>query len=73
MPTKKIRENLTKVVSSIISKEDFEILEKYAKVYYTQNLLKSTDYFTHVTIYFEQLGRRNEKDRATALVSRDVE
>jgi len=31
---------LTKVVSSIICVEDFGILEKYAKVCYTQNLLK---------------------------------
>ena len=40
MPRKKSDENLTKVVSSIISIEDFEILEKYTKVYYTNNLLK---------------------------------
>ena len=40
MPRKKSDENLTKVVSSIISAEDFEILEKYTKVYYNQNLLK---------------------------------
>ena len=40
MPRKKSDENLTKVISSIISAEDFEILEKYAKVYYNQNLLK---------------------------------
>ena len=33
MPRKKSDENLTKVVSSIISPEDFEILKKYAKVY----------------------------------------
>ena len=40
MPRKRSDENLTKVISSIISTEDFEILEKYARVYYTQNLLK---------------------------------
>ena len=40
MPRKRSDENLTKVVSSIISIEDFEILEKYAKVCYTNNLLK---------------------------------
>jgi hypothetical protein len=37
---KKSDENLTKVVSSIISIKDFEILEKYTKVYYNQNLLQ---------------------------------
>jgi hypothetical protein len=40
MPRKKSDENLTKVVSSIISVKDLEMLEKYAKVCYTQNLLK---------------------------------
>ena len=40
MPRKRSDENLTKVVSSILSIEDFEILEKYAKVCYTNNLLK---------------------------------
>ena len=40
MPRKRSDENLTKVVSSIISIEDFEILEKYARVCYTNNLLK---------------------------------
>ena len=40
MPRKKSDENLTKVISSIISVEDFEILEKYTKVYYARNLLK---------------------------------
>jgi hypothetical protein len=40
MPRKRSDENLTKVVSSIISPEDFEILKKYAKVYYNQNKLK---------------------------------
>ena len=40
MPRKRSDENLTKVVSSIISIEDFEILKKYAKVCYTNNLLK---------------------------------
>ena len=40
MPRKRSDENLTKVISSIISIEDFEILVKYARVYYTKNLLK---------------------------------
>jgi hypothetical protein len=40
MPRKKSDENLTKVISSIISAEDFGILEEYAKVYYNRNLLK---------------------------------
>jgi ribonucleotide reductase beta subunit family protein with ferritin-like domain len=40
MPRKRSDENLTKVVSSIISVEDFGTLEKYAKVYYTHNQLK---------------------------------
>ena len=40
MPRKKSGENLTKVVSTIIPKGDFEILEKYTKVYYNQNLLQ---------------------------------
>ena len=40
MPRKKSDENLTKVISSIISAEDFGLLEKYAKVYYNRNLLK---------------------------------
>jgi hypothetical protein len=39
MPRKKSDENLTKVISSIISAEDFGILEEYAKVY-NRNLLK---------------------------------
>ena len=40
MPRRKSDENLIKVVSTVISKEDFEILGKYAKVCYTENLLK---------------------------------
>jgi hypothetical protein len=40
MPRKKSGENLTKVISSIVSVEDFKTLEGYAKVYYNQNLLK---------------------------------
>lgn len=40
MPRKKSDENLTKVISSIISAEDFESLEKYAKVYYNMDVLK---------------------------------
>ena len=40
MPRKKSNENLTKVVSSIISAEDFEFLERYAKLCYNQNQLK---------------------------------
>ena len=40
MPRKKSGENLTKVVSTIIPKGDFGILEKYTKVYYNQNLLQ---------------------------------
>ena len=40
MPRKKSDENLTKVISSIISAEDFGILEEYAKVCYNRNLLK---------------------------------
>ena len=40
MPRKKSDENLTKVISSIVSVEDFETLEGYAKVYYNRNLLK---------------------------------
>ena len=42
MPRKKSGENLTKVVSTIIPKGDFEILEKYTKLnYYNQNLLQN--------------------------------
>ena len=40
MPRKKSDENLTKVISSIISAEDFEFLERYAKLYYNHNQLK---------------------------------
>jgi hypothetical protein len=40
MPRKRSDEKLTKIVSSIISAEHLEILEKYAKVYYNRNLLK---------------------------------
>lgn len=40
MPRKKSDENLTKVISSIISAEDFETLKGYAKVCYNRNLLK---------------------------------
>lgn len=40
MPRKKSDENLTKVISSILSVEDFETLEGYARVYYNRNLLK---------------------------------
>jgi len=40
MPRRKSDENLTKVVSTVISPEDFEILGKYAKECYTENLLK---------------------------------
>jgi hypothetical protein len=40
MPRKKSDENLTKVISSIISAEDFGILEEYAKICYNRNLLK---------------------------------
>ena len=40
MPRKKSDENLTKVISSIISPEDFGILEEYAKLFYNGNVLK---------------------------------
>jgi hypothetical protein len=40
MPRRKSDENLTKVVSTVISAEDFEILGKYAKECYNLNLLK---------------------------------
>ena len=40
MPPKKSDENLTRVISSIISAEDFGLLEEYAKVYYNRNLFK---------------------------------
>ena len=40
MPRKKSDENLTKVISSIVSAEDYRILEEYAKVCYNRNLLK---------------------------------
>lgn len=40
MPRKRSDENLTKTVSSIISPEDFEFLERYAKLCYNHNLLK---------------------------------
>jgi len=39
MPRKRSNENLAKVVSSNISLEDFELLIKYAKIYYNQNML----------------------------------
>ena len=57
MPRKKSDENLTKVISSIISAEDFGTLEEYAKVYYNRNLLKLPT-ISHGTVYFEQLGKR---------------
>ena len=65
MPRKRSNDMLTKVVSSIISLEDFEMLEKYARVNYTQNLVKCTDYFTHCTLYFEQVGKPSERERTT--------
>lgn len=37
---KKISENLAKVVSSNISLEDFDVLQKYAKIYYNYDRLK---------------------------------
>ena len=40
MPRKKSSENLAKVVSSNISLEDFDVLQKYAKIYYNYNRLK---------------------------------
>jgi hypothetical protein len=40
MARRKSDENLTKVVSTVISAEDFEILGKYAKECYNENLLK---------------------------------
>jgi hypothetical protein len=40
MPRKKSNENLAKVVSSNISLEDYELLERYAKLYYNRNKLK---------------------------------
>jgi hypothetical protein len=49
MPRKRSDDNLTKVVSSIISPEDFEILEKYTKVYYNENKLKQPT--THMLRY----------------------
>ena len=40
MARKKSNENLAKVISSNISLEDFDVLQKYAKIYYNQNMLK---------------------------------
>ena len=64
MPRKKSDENLTKVISSIISPEDFGILEEYAKLFYNGNVLKLANDFTLGTVYFEQLGKRYEKERS---------
>ena len=44
MPRKKSDENLTKVISSIISPEDFGILEEYAKLFYNGNVLEVNDF-----------------------------
>ena len=46
MARRKSDENLTKVVSTVISAEDFEILGKYAKECYNENLLKLPLYHT---------------------------
>jgi hypothetical protein len=40
MPRKKSDENLAKVISSNISLEDFDLLQRYAKLYYNHNKLK---------------------------------
>ena len=40
MARKKSTENLAKVISSNISIEDFDVLQKYTKIYYNQNMLK---------------------------------
>jgi hypothetical protein len=40
MPRKKSDEKLTKVISSVVSLEDFNLLEKYARLYYEGRLLK---------------------------------
>lgn len=40
MPRKKSEENLAKLVSSNISLEVFDTLQKYAKIYYNNNTLK---------------------------------
>ena len=40
MARKKSNENLAKVISSNISLEDFDVLQKYAKIYYNHNMLK---------------------------------
>lgn len=40
MPRKKSEENLAKLVSSNISTEVFDTLQKYTKIYYNNNTLK---------------------------------
>ena len=74
MPRRKSDENLTKVVSTVISPEDFEILGKYAKEWYTKNLLKLPT-ISHMLRYLlsawanqmrkkEQLTRNRELNKA---------
>ena len=50
MPRKKSNENLTNVVSSIISSEDYGVLQKYAKIYYNYNRVKQPT-ISHVVRY----------------------
>ena len=59
MSPKKSDENLTKVISSIISAEDFGLLEEYAKVYYNRNLLKLPT-ISHMSNWIKDIRRREQ-------------
>ena len=50
MPKKAIGEKIEKVISTKISVEDLRLLQKYARVYYNQNLLQQPN-MSHMLRY----------------------
>ena len=71
MPRKKSDEDLTKVVSSVISEEDFGTLEKYAKIYYSANLLKLPT-ISHMVRYILTKWTKNMRKAEQVNRSRDM-
>lgn len=67
MPRKKSEEQLGKVISSIISLEDFKLLEKYTRFYYTQGTLKQPT-ISHIVrhilkVWASQIRKAEEQNR----------
>ena len=61
MARKKTNENLAKVISSNISLEDFDVLQKYAKIYYNYNRLKQPT-ISHLVRYILNNWANQKRD-----------